>query len=74
MQVNTTYWLSEIELQVNKRELIFDNQDRTVYYAYCGINKKCWEYDTFKWYDIWHKAIKRYHRNERLTKKEHKEI
>ena len=75
MEVKTTYWLSEIEVQVNKRELIFDNQMRTVYYVYNGINK--WHFDNFnvtKWLDKWHRAVKRYHKNQLLTKEEYKEI
>lgn len=74
MQVKKVYWLSEIEVQVNKRELIFDNQLQIVYYAYNGINK--WHFDNFtgtKWLDKWHRAVKRYHRNELLTKEEYKE-
>ena len=72
MEVTTTYWLSEIEVIVNNRALIFDREARCVYYVYNGINKECWEFKNLNWSDVWYKAVRKYHKSLNLTKKEHK--
>lgn len=59
IDIEKKYYLREIAIKINKRILTYDWDDRTVYYAYNGINKQQFKLDLDKWdkvctkYKLW---------------------
>lgn len=56
INIKKTYRLEEMEITVNKREIVYDFLLERAYYAYNGINKK----DFKLAYDKWLKIVKKY--------------
>lgn len=57
--IKKTYKLSELTIKVNKRELLYDYQDKSVLYTYDNINKNHFKLTDEKWrkllvkYKLW---------------------
>lgn len=49
VEIKKTYYLQEITIKVNKRELLYDFRDEKVVYTYKNINKQVFELKYEKW-------------------------
>lgn len=52
INIKKTYRLEEIEITVNKREIVYDFLLETAYYTYNGINKRQFNLTHAKWLKI----------------------
>ena len=70
INIKKTYRLEEMEITVNKREIVYDFLLDTAYYAYNGINKRQFKLTHAKWLKI----VKKYNLNGTYSVEKYEEL